>query len=160
MGQSKGGSSNYNKLPTMTSEQQAFINSLIGPAQGNQAAASEAYKQFLPGGTGNNAITTQANQNFQQTTLPSILNSFGSNAKGSSSLNQALAGGAAQLNTNIAADMSRNALTAAQGIGNLGTAQSAGALTNQFDYQQKEKPLWQQALLAAIGAGGQIYGAR
>lgn len=156
MGQSKGGSSDYNKLDTLTPAQKSLIESLMASAQQNQGAAAEAYKQFLPGGTGNDAITKQANQNFQQTTLPQILNSFGSGAKGSSSLNQALAGGAAQLNTNIAANMAQNSLTAAQGLGSIGTSQSAGALTPQFEYQQKEKPLWQQALLAAIGTGGQV----
>ena len=156
MGQSKGGAADYNKLSTVTPEIADFLKGLIGEAQGNQQAASEGYKQFLPGGAGNDAITKQANENFQQTTLPQILNGFGSGSKGSSALNQALAGGAAQLNTNIASNMAQNSLTAAQGIGNLGTSQGAVAATPQFEYQKKEAPLWQQALLASIKTGGDV----
>ena len=153
MGQSKGGG--YEQKSVITPEVQSFLQQILGPAMGNQQSASEGYKQFLPGGGGGQAITDQANKNFQQQTIPSILNAFGSGAKGSSSLNQALAAGASNLNTDLASMLSQAQLQASSGIGNLGTSQaSMGTQTPQFAYLQKQPPLWQQLLLAGTSAGG------
>jgi hypothetical protein len=157
MGQSKGGG--YEQKSVITPEIQSFLQQILGPAMGNQQAAAEGYKQFLPGGSGGQAITDQANKNFQQQTIPSILNAFGSGAKGSSSLNQALAAGASNLNTDLASMLSQAQLSASQGIGNLGTSQSQiGTQTPQFAHLQRQPPLWQQLLLAGTSAGGEALG--
>lgn len=155
MGQSKGGG--YEQKSVITPEIQSFLQQILGPAMGNQQAAAEGYKQFLPGGSGGQAITDQANKNFQQQTIPSILNAFGSGAKGSSSLNQALAAGASNLNTDLASMLSQAQLHAAGGIGNLGNSQaSLGTQTPQFAYLQKQPPLWQQLLQTGISSAGQV----
>lgn len=155
MGQSKGGG--YTQLPTVSPEQLTLLQQLLSQAGNSLSQASQGYQSFLPGGQGGQAITNQANQNFQQNTLPSILNSFGSGAKSSSALNQALAAGASNLNSNIAAQLAQMQLGAAQGLGNLGTQQaSLGAQTPQFAYLQKQPPFWQQALLGGISGGSQL----
>jgi len=157
MGQSKGGG--YTQKSTVTPDVQTFLQQILGPAMQNQNAAAEGYKQFLPGGKGGQAITAQANKNFEQQTVPSILNAFGSGSKGSSSLNQALAAGASNLNTDLASMLSQAQLQAAGGIGNLGQAQAqTGTQTPQFAFLQKQQPLWQSAILAALGGTSQAAG--
>lgn len=158
MGQSKGGG--YKKLPALTPQQTTLLNQMLGQASGNIGAASEGFKQFLPGGGGGQAITNQANQNFQQQTIPSILNALGGGSKGSSALNQALAAGASNLNTDLAAMLSQLQLSAASGLGGLGLGQSGQGLgTSQFAYAPRQTPFWQQATLGAINAGGKAAGA-
>lgn len=157
MGQSKGGG--YQKLPINSQGQDAYINQLLQMLGPQFQQAAQGYQQFLPGGGGGEAITNQANQNFQNNTIPSILNAFGSNVKGSSGLNNALAGGAAQLNTDLASRLSELQLNAAQGLGNLSLGQGNQALSPQFAYQQKQMPFWQSAILGGIGATGNIAGA-
>lgn len=155
MGQSKGGG--YEKLPAITPEQMTMLNQMMQMAIPNQQAAAEGYNQFLPGGGGGQAIADAAQQRFQQQTIPSIMNTFGSGAKSSSALNQALAGGAANLNSDIAAQLSQMQLQAAQGLGGLGSQQAGvGAGTSQFAYAPKQQPFWQSALLAGIGSGSQL----
>lgn len=155
MGQSKG--NGYSKVDAVTSEQKSFLDNLLQQAQSNQGAAADIYKGLQPGGDTANAITNQANQNFQQQTLPSILNAFGTGSKGSSSLNQALASGASNLNTNIAAQLAQLQGQAAAGLGSIGNSQAGlGAGTSQFGYQQNQQPFWQQLLLGGIGAAGQV----
>lgn len=157
MGQSRGG--NYEQQSVITPEIQSFLQQILGPAMQNQQAASEGYKGFLPGGKGGQAITDQANQNFQQQTIPSILNAFGSGAKGSSSLNQALAAGASNLNTDLASILAQAQLTASQGIGNLGTSQSQTATqTPQFALAPKRPPLLEQILTSATQVGSDVLG--
>lgn len=157
MGQSKGGG--YTQKSTVTPEIGTFLQQLLGPAMQNQQQAAQGYSQFLPGGGGGQAITDQANRNFQQQTIPSILNAFGTGSKGSSALNQALAAGGANLNTDLASMLSQLQLGASQGIGNLGQGQGQlSAQTPQFAFMQRQQPFWQSALLAGLGAGGQIGG--
>jgi hypothetical protein len=157
MGASKGGG--YTKKDTLTPDVQALIQQLTQQAAPNYAAASEGYKQFLPGGGGGQPIIDAANKNFQQQTVPSILNAFGTGNKGSSSLNQALAAGASNLNTDLASQLAQMQLQASQGIGNIGAQQSGiAAQTPQFAYLQKQKPLWQSLTEATLGAGGQAIG--
>jgi hypothetical protein len=154
MGQSKGGG--YTKKETVTPDVQALLQQLTQFAPGNQQAAAEGYKQFLPGGGGGQAITAQANKNFQQNTIPSILNAFGSGAKTSSALNQALAAGGANLNTDLASQLAGLQLNASNGLSGLGLGQAnLSAGTPQFAYLQKQMPLWQSLLLAGTQAGGQ-----
>jgi hypothetical protein len=117
----------------------------VGKEAGSLAAESaEGYRQFLPGGGGGQAIAQAAQNRFQQQTLPSILNAFGSGAKTSSALNQALAAGAANLNTDVAAELARMQLGAAQGMGSLSGQQ--GALGLGRSGQQ----------LSALQASGQL----
>ena len=156
MGQSKNGG--YTKLSTGTSGQNRAIENFIKQAGPLFQQSAEGYKQYIPGGQGNQAIANQANQNFKQQTLPSILNAYGSGAKSSSALNQALAGGAANLNTNLAAINSGAGLQAAQGLGNLGSSAGQLGSQNQFAYQQTQQPFWQSALLASLNGGSQIAG--
>lgn len=159
MGQSSGKSGGYRQVETVTPEVKTFLQQLLGPAMQNQQAAAEGYKQFLPGGGGGEAIKAQAQKNFEQQTLPSIFNAFGSGSKGSSALNQALAAGASNLNTDLASMLSQAQLSASQGIGSLGQGQALlGTNTPQFAFQQRQPPLWQSALLAALGGGSSFLG--
>lgn len=157
MGQSKG--SGYTERSIVPPDVQTFLQQLIQSSGQNQQGAAQGFNQFLPGGGGGKAITDAANKNFQQQTVPSILNAFGTGSKGSSSLNQALAAGASNLNTDLASMLSQLQLGAASGLGSLGQGQGQiGSQTPQFALEQKQQPLWQQAILAALGAGGQIGG--
>lgn len=157
MGQSKGGG--YMQKQTVTPEVATFLQQLLGQSLPNQQAAAEGYKQFLPGGGGGQPIINQANKNFQQQTIPSILNAFGSNAKGSSALNQALGASAANLNTDLASQLAQMQLYASQGLGSLGQGQGQiGAQTPQFAFAQRQQPFWQSALLGGLGLGGQLGG--
>lgn len=157
MGQSKGGG--YTQKETLIPEQlQTLINSLY-QSQPNLQAAAQGFNQFLPGGGGGEAIKEQAMRDYQQKTIPSILNAFGAGSKGSTSLNQALASSGADLNSNLGALLSQLQLSAAQGIGNLGaTQQQQGLSTPGFAYLQRQPPIWQQLLQAGIGAGGAAAG--
>jgi hypothetical protein len=137
-----------------------LLRQLLGQSAPNLQNAAQGFNEFLPGGGGGQAITNAANRNFQQQTIPSILNAFGQGAKSSSALNQALAAGAANLNTDLASQLSQLQLGAAQGLGSLGTNQAnIGANTPQFALMPKQMPFWQQALLGALGTGGQLGGA-
>ena len=125
--------------------------------------AVEGTQQFLPGGQGFAPIQQQAQQNFQQQTIPSILNSFGSGSKGSSALNQALAGAGSNLNTNLASQLAQMQLGASGQAGQLAqlpgqqSMQQAqlGLGTAPFAYQQKQSPFWQDMILALTNAAGQ-----
>ena len=157
MGQSK--SSGYKQQSTISPEQLTLLQQLIGQASPNQQSAAQGFNQFLPGGGGGQAITNAANKNFQQQTIPSILNAFGTGSKGSSSLNQALAAGSSDLNTNIGSILAQMQLQASQGLGGLGLQQAGlGAQTPQFGFMQRQQPFWQSALLGGLGAGGNVLG--
>lgn len=157
MGQSKGGG--YTQKQTVTPEVATFLQQILGPAMQNQQGAAEGFRQFLPGGGGGQAITDQANKNFEQQTLPSIFNAFGTGSKGSSSLNQALAAGASNLNTDLASMLAQAQLSASQGLGNLGGNQAQlGTQTPQFAFAQRQQPFWQSALLGLLGGGSQAAG--
>lgn len=156
MGQSKGGG--YEKLPTMTPQQQTLLNQFLGQGGQNTQNAAAGYNQFLPGGGGGQAFQDQAKKNFEQSTIPSILNAFGSGTKGSSSLNQALASGASNLNTDLAAKLADMQLQASQGLGHLGLGQAGLGSKDQFAYAPKQQPFWQQALLGGLGALGGVAG--
>ena len=161
MGQTKGntGTSGLDQIQTLSGGQSDVLNQILQLIQGNQQASAEGFKQFLPGGGGGQAITAQANKNFQQQTVPSILNAFGSNSKGSSALNQALAAGASNLNTDLASQLSQLQLSAAQGIGNLGSQQASQGLgTPAFGYSPVQQPFWKDLLLSGVNAGGTIGG--
>ena len=153
MGQSKGGG--YEKLPTLTPQQTTLLNQFLSQGGQNVQGAAQGFQQFLPGGGGGQAFQDQAKKNFEQSTIPSILNAFGSGTKGSSALNQALASGAANLNTDLAAKLADMQLQASQGLGNLGLGQAGLGSKDQFAYAPKQTPFWQQLLLAGTAAGGQ-----
>lgn len=160
MGQSKN-SSKIKKESTVTSKQSKALDKMIAEGEKLMKESADIYRGFGPGGQAAQSVTDEANRNFQQTTLPSILNSYGSGNKGSSGLNQALASGAANLNSSIAAQMANMQLQGAQGLGNLGSGQAnTGAGTKQFEnyQQQQNQPFWQSAILAATGAAGKAAG--
>ncbi len=151
----------YTKLDALTPEQKTFLDQQLSQAGINTQQAAAGYQSFLPGGQGNQPIINAANQNFQQQTLPSILNAYGTGSKGSSSLNQALAAGAANLNTNLGAQLAQNQLTAAQGMSGLGLGQTQASLgTAGFAYSPTAKPFWQEAALAGTEAAGRIIGSK
>lgn len=152
MGQSKGGG--YIKKETVTPEQNTLVNQLLQQALPNFQGAQQGYQQFLPGGVGGQPLINQANQNFQQQTLPSIMNAFGSGARSSSALNQALAAGAAGLNSNIAAQLAQLQLGASEGLGNLGSRQAALGSLPLFAYLQKQPSRFQTGAQGAITGAG------
>lgn len=149
MGQSKGGG--YTQKETLLPEQLQTLLQSLTQSQGNIQSAAQGYNQFLPGGNGGNAIKEQAMRDYQQKTIPSILNAFGTGSKGSTSLNQALASSGADLNTNLASLLSQLQLSAAQGIGNLGiTQQQQGLSTPGFAYLQRQPPIWENVSKGAL----------
>jgi len=152
MGQSKG----YKKVSTVSPEQNTFIQQMLAQALPNLQQAAEGYKQFLPGGGGGQPFVNQANRNFQQQTIPSILNAFGRDSKGSSALNQALAAGGANLNTDLASTLAQLQLQASHGLS--GQAQAGGqqGLTPTFALQQRQQPFWQSLLLGGLNTGAQL----
>lgn len=155
MGQSKGGG--YQKLPAVTDNAAQLLDQLMQAALPNQQAAAEGFQSFLPGGGGGQPIIDQANKNFQQQSIPSIMNAFGSGAKTSSALNQALAAGASNLNTDIASQIAQMQLQAASGLGGLGSQQAAtGISKDQFAYAPQQTPQWMTILQSLIPAAGQI----
>lgn len=155
MGLSKGGG--YMKKETLLPQQKSALLQMLQQANGNTQQAAQGFQQFLPGGGGGEAFANAAQQRFQQQTIPQIMNAFGSGAKTSSALNQALAAGGANLNTDIASMLAQAQLTAASGLGGLGSSQSQiGLGTPGFAYTQRPPPLWQQLLGPLIGAGSQI----
>ena len=155
MGAAKDGG--YIKQATATGKQSKGIDQFLKLAQDYLKQSGEAQKGYLPGGKSNQAVTTAANNNFNQETLPSIMNAFGSGAKSSSALNQALAAGASNLNTNIAAQNSQTGLQAAQGLGSLGSGLGGLGTQSQFAYSQRQQPFWQSALLGGINAAGSAF---
>jgi hypothetical protein len=155
MGQSRGGG--YIQKPALSAEQQTLLSRILSGSTPELRGAKQGFMQFLPGGGGGNAIAEDAQRRFQQQTIPSIMNSFGVGAKTSSALNQALAAGAANLNSNIASQLAQMQLQASQGLGNLGLQQAGlGLQTPSFAYMPRQQPFWQSALLGGIGAGSQL----
>lgn len=176
MGQPKGGG--YQKLTTQSKGQKGLLEQLLGisgqslQAGGNIAEnpayqqALQAFQSFLPGGTGFQPIQQEAQRNFQQQTIPSILNAYGSNSRGSSALNQALAGAGQNLNSSLGAQLAQMQLGAAgQAVGAAQVPYQQGLQgaglglgTQSFAYAPRQTPFWQQALLGGLQAGGQIAG--
>lgn len=144
----------------MTGGQQSLLDQFLGQAGGFTGQAAQGYQQFLPGGGGGQAIANAAQQRFQQQTIPSIMNAFGSGAKSSSALNQALAAGAANLNTDIASQLAGMQLQAAQGLGGLGLGAGGQGLNREaFAYMANQPGFLENMLLAAISGGSQVGGA-
>ena len=158
MGQPKGGG--YTQKSNYQPMQQQLLNQVSQNAGQYTNQAAQGYQQFLPGGGGGQPIIDAAMQRYQQQTLPSVMNAFGSGAKTSSALNQALGASAANLNTDLAAQLSQLQLQAAQGLGNLGTAGQSQALNAQpFSHLQSAPPMWQQLIQSLLsGASGYATG--
>jgi hypothetical protein len=174
--------SGYSKFATLSPEAQTLLQQIlqmaginigsVGGEQGNgNLAENPLYKQavsatqgFLPGGTGFAPIQQEAQRNFQQSTIPSILNAFGSGSKGSSSLNQALAGAGQNLNTSLASQQAQMQLQAANQAGNLaqqpgqfGLLQAqTGLSTSPFGYTPKQEPFWQRAIPGLIQTAAKV----
>ena len=153
MGQPKNGG--YVELPALAQNQTSSIDQILQMALGNQQQAAQGFASFLPGGGGGKPIFDAANKNFQQQTIPSILNSFGDGTKGSSALNQALAAGASDLNSNLGSLLAQMQLQAASGLAGLGSNQQQLGLTPKFAYAPRQMPFWQQLLLGSITAGSE-----
>jgi hypothetical protein len=154
MGQSKGGG--YMQKETLMPEQMGGLQQILAMMGPMMQQAQQGYSQFLPGGGGGEAIKAQAMKDFQQQTIPAIMSAYGADAKGSSALNQALASGGANLNTDIMSKLAQMQLQAAQGMGQLGTgASQMGLGTQGFRYLQRQPPLWQQITMAAMAGGSE-----
>jgi hypothetical protein len=175
MGQPKGGG--YTKLPVQSEGQESILNQILAAVTqnlqgGNQnplyEQATQALQGFLPGGQGFQPIQAEAQRNFKEQTIPSILNAFGSNSKSSSALNQALAGAGQNLNSSLAAQQAQSQLGAAgQALGasqlpyqNALSAAGLGLGTPTFAYQPTQMPFWQQLALAGTQAGGKVAAAK
>lgn len=174
MGAGKGGGYVQKESLTGTGQQtleqllQQALQSLSGQGGLSQNPlynqSVEATRQFLPGGEGFNPIQAEAQRNFQQQTIPSILNAFGTGSKGSSALNQALAGAGQNLNTSLASQLAQMQLGAAQQGSQLAQQpyqqglQSAGLglNTSPFAYMQRPRPFWQDLTLAGITGAADI----
>lgn len=155
MGQSKGGG--YLQKETLLPQQMELLNKILAQSQPYTQQAAQGYAQFLPGGGGGEAIKKAALQNYQQQTLPAILQAFGRGNKGSSALNNAVAQSSANLESNLGAQLAQMQLQASQGLGSLGQAGTQlGLGTPGFAYLQEQQPFWQSALLGLINAGGQL----
>jgi hypothetical protein len=156
---SNGGAAGYDKATTLTPQQSAAQNEVLAMIAPYLQQAAQGYQDFLPGGKGTQALTEQAQRNFKQSTVPQIMNSFGSGAKGSSALNQALAAGAADLNSNIAAQQAQYQLAAAQGLGSIGSTASQQLNNPSFSYVKKAPSIWERITGAGTGAiGGAAQG--
>jgi len=155
MGSPKNGG--YIKTLSVTKNQTKTLDKFLKQSIPLQKEAAEIFRGFgSPNGSAYKSITDAANTNFQQQTIPSILNAFGSDSRGSSALNQTLAQGATSLNKDLAAQLSGMKLQGAQGLAGLGTGQATlGTQTPQFAYQQRQQPFWQSLLLGGVQAGGE-----
>ena len=178
MGAPKGGG--YIKQSTMNEGQENILDLLskltgMDLSSGGNLAENplykqsvEATKQFLPGGQGFAPIQAEAQRAFQQQTIPSILNAFGSGSKSSSALNQALAGAGQNLNTSLASMLSQMQLQAANQGAHLAAQPYQQGLqgaqlalgTTPFAYQQRATPFWQDLTLQGIKTAGDIAGAK
>lgn len=165
MGAAKDGG--YTQKSVVTPEQKSFLDQLLQQAQQNQGAAANAYGQFLPdsaggqvGGKGGQAFIDQALQNYRQKFVPEALNAFGAsaNSKGSSALNNALAQGASQTQTDLAALLAQLQQQSAAGLGGLGSQQGSLGSNDRFAFMPRQQPFWQSALLGGLGGLGQIGG--
>lgn len=150
----------YKEISPLNDSQRSLLEQLLSGISSYIPQAAEGYRQFLPGGGGGQAFINQANQNYSQNTLPSILNALGSESgRNSSPLNQAVAASAANLNTDLAAQLAQMQLQASQGLGNLGLSGSnIGLGTQTKGYLQKQPSFWQQILLGLIGKSGPSIG--
>jgi hypothetical protein len=171
MGAPKG--NGYFKQDVLTPEGSSLLEQLLKGAgqnlQNGNLAENPAYKQalegsqsLLPGGNGFAPIQEEAQRNFQQSTIPSILNQFGGDSKGNSGLNQALAGAGQNLNSSLGSLLAQMRLQASGQTAQLAAqpyqqglqAAQTGLNTSPFAYQQSAPPFWQSALLGGINVGG------
>ena len=153
MGQSRG----YDRISTLTPGQQGFQNNALQQAFPWLNQAAQGFQQFLPGGGGGQAFVNQANQRFQQETIPTVMNAFGTGSKTNSALNQALGSSAANLNTDLASTLANAQLQAASGLGNLGSTAGNFGMQPSFALQQRNPPLWQSMLLSVIPGLSSIF---
>lgn len=170
MGQGSGG---YERKRSVSRGQQKLSNQAasfagqqfdLGGIQNNPLyqQALQTLQSFQPGGQGFTPIAQEAQRNFQQQTIPQIMNAFGTGSKSSSSLNQALAGAGQNLNSSLAAQQSEYALNSLQqlfsalGIPFEQGIQAANVANqkDQFAFTPKATPFWQEATLGGIQAGG------
>lgn len=175
MGQSKGGG--YTQKSNFQPGQQGTLDSVNQFAQQNLSGqglsqdplyqqAIQAIQGFLPGGQGFAPIQAEAQRNFKEQTIPSIMNAFGTGNKGSSALNNSLASAGSNLNSSLASMLAQMQLGAAgqatqtagapYGLGLQGSQQSLGA--QPFSHLQRQTPAWQSILETLISAGGQAIG--
>lgn len=152
--------SGYKEISTFTPQGQSYINDLLGQISGFLPQAAQGFSQFLPGGGGGQPIVDQAMKNYQQRTIPSILNAFGSTSgRGSSALNQALAASASDLNTDLFSQLAQMQLQASQGLGSLGLGGGQlGLQGSQRTFMPKQPSFLQHLLLGLLQGGSSIGG--
>lgn len=150
----------YSPVPSYSPQGTNYINDLLQQISGFLPQAAHGYQQFLPGGGGGQPIIDQAMQRYQQQTIPSIMNAFGSEAGiGSSALNQALASSAANLNTDLSSQLAQMQMSAAGGLGQLGIqGGSLGMQGSQQTYMPNQQSFLKQLLLSLIPGLGTMGG--
>jgi len=170
MGQGSGG---YERKRSVSRGQEKISNQAasiagqqfdLGGIQNNPLyqQALQVLQGFQPGGEGFTPISQEAQRNFQQQTIPNILNAFGTGSKSSSSLNQALAGAGQNLNSSLAAQQSQYSLESiGKLLGALGIpfeqgiqAANVANQKDQFAFTPKATPFLQEVTLAGINAAG------
>jgi len=177
MGAPKGGG--YIKQSTLTGTGENTLEALLqnalqslqqqGGLENNPLykQAVEGTQSLLPGGNGFAPIQQEAQRQFQQQTVPDILNAFGQGSKGGSALNQALGNAGQNLNSSLGSMLAQLRLQASSQAGNLAAAPAQQSLQQAqtglnvapFAYQQRATPFWQDATIAAINAGGKVASA-
>lgn len=158
MGQSKGtAGGGYDKINTLSQGQQGLLNQTISGTNPLIQQAAQGYQQFLPGGQGGQPIINDAIRRFQQQTIPQIKNAFGSDAKGSSALNQALGASGADLQSSLMAQLAQLQQGASGGLANLAQGQQQlGLGTSAFGVAPQQSPMWQQLLQTILPIAGQV----
>ena len=150
--------SQFETLPGLNPQATSYLEQLWPQLQQMMSQSQQGFEQFLPGGEGGKPIIDQAMKQFNQQTIPDIMNAYGSNSgQNSSALNQALASGGANLSTDLAAKLSEMQMTAAQGMGQLATSNQQSGLANSgMNYMQKQPGFLKQMLLSLLGATGEV----
>lgn len=158
MGQSKGtAGAGYDKINTLSQGQQGLLDQTISGTNPLIQQAAQGYQQFLPGGQGGQPIINDAMRRFQQQTIPQIKNAFGSDAKGSSALNQTLAASGADLQSSLMAQLAQLQQGASGGLANLAQGQQQlGLGTSAFGVAPQQSPMWQQLLQTILPIAGQV----
>lgn len=167
MGNTRG----YIKQSSVTPEQASTANYFLNKAKENVGWTGDYFKQMATGGPAYQALADSVLQNYTRQGLPSTLGALGSNAQGSSALNQALAAGQSDLSTSLGSILSELGMKAATQASQQGmNAGQQGLGTSFFQNTQGPAPAWAQILslladkgldigtrpLQGLGGSGQV----
>lgn len=149
----------FDEISTYRQPAQSWVDNLFSQIGNYIPQAGATFQKFLTP-EGGQAFTNQAMQNYRQNILPEIFNAYGSEAgKNSSALNQALAGSAANLNTDLMSLLSQLQLQSAQGLGNLGLHSGQLGLQGSIrSFAPRQTSPLQQVLLGLINPASYFGG--